>query len=752
MDYIKKKICLEVARTRTQGLVPYYELGKAYGQHEPYYVSVCNNCGYSGETGETFDKCPQCGSTDISLKPACKSISSLELEPADDPNGNWGQFPANPCFLAKWDKTYMGMLHAYYSLLNMVRDGIRLRKVSTKDGEVIFTGDLGAFELKGECFDAVTEPDYLYEYAAYDASEFHATEIDSLRPEARKIYRTSQNVPQKFVVLIDDFERFKVLASYLDGTGYSELGTGINIEGGDTYYKWARYCQVVDFCIGKINIPSRIFNKHIKVPKSMPCADVKPYKEWLENYQKLSADCCNLRLYEDMGGKDFLDYLVASGMGKCNDISRKIDSLPYAVPYIEMPLLLTQTFTDVGVLTNIEGKAYDDSLSGPSASPDENTRPHGTLRISKEGSGFTEQREIDGIVMSGKGICIDQIIMSGKSMTYPASWEVESEDVYPHPFKTESLIRTLRSPKRYTDDEDNLLPGLFRKFDDPAGQMYECEKSGNSWVMSAMTATESEGLENGDGKTSAEVRYTGTSGTRFYRSITVAEAGRRLAEAEEIEGGKEGGTYFFKVKYDNSPEKPMTLPYATGNTANLYLVDGETHLYRGDYISGIDRSTYPGEVVFTYVVGGYFYMDDDGNVTPAFGGDIYKERYVVDTGHVETAVIDGVDGVPVYSEYIDFDGAAEEFYSPRYNLYRTGNTACVVEMDTAAIWDPDFSFDAYLTKEEYLTGFSMPPKVDVNVTVDRGGVSAFERHYKLAECNTMQDLMQYNNSEFFPEI
>jgi hypothetical protein len=72
-------------------------------------------------------------------------------------------------------------------------------------------------------------------------------------------------------------------------------------------------------------------------------------------------------------------------------------------------------------------------------------------------------------------------------------------------------------------------------------------------------------------------------------------------------------------------------------------------------------------------------------------------------------------------------------------------------MDTAAIWDPDFSFDAYLTKEEYLTGFSMPPKVDVNVTVDRGGVSAFERHYKLAECNTMQDLENYNNGEFFPE-
>jgi hypothetical protein len=45
----------------------------------------------------------------------------------------------------------------------------------------------------------------------------------------------------------------------------------------------------------------------------------------------------------------------------------------------------------------------------------------------------------------------------------------------------------------------------------------------------------------------------------------------------------------------------------------------------------------------------------------------------------------------------------------------------------------------------------MPPKVDVNVTIDRGGVSVFEKHYKLAECNTMQDLQNYHNGEFFPD-
>ena len=113
-----------------------------------------------------------------------------------------------------------------------------------------------------------------------------------------------------------------------------------------------------------------------------------------------------------------------------------------------------------------------------------------------------------------------------------------------------------------------------------------------------------------------------------------------------------------------------------------------------------------------------------------------------------------MDNVPVWSEYIDFEADAKEFYSPRYGLYRTGNTANIIELASAEQWTAKdgygdaYSYDAYLTKEDYLTAFSLPPKVDVNVTIDRGGVSVFEKHYKLSECNTMQDLVNYGNNFF----
>ena len=206
----------------------------------------------------------------------------------------------------------------------MVRSGVKLRKVETKGGEIIFTEDVGAFEWKGECFSGGTEPNYLYEYAAYDAENFTSVQIDSLREETRNIYRATIQDKDKhnFIVLIKDYEKFQKYASYFDVVTIPSSVTDKTI-GTDVHKKWADYCEIVDDLIGNIKVPASIFNKHIKVPKTMPCAVVEGYKEWLENYQSLSADCCNMRLWEDMGGEDMLDFL--SGYGDvCKEKREKI--------------------------------------------------------------------------------------------------------------------------------------------------------------------------------------------------------------------------------------------------------------------------------------------------------------------------------------------------------------------------------------------------------------------------------------------
>lgn len=671
MDYIKKTISIEGARTRTQGLMPYYEFGAAYPQH------VSGDSAYS-----------------------CFTVTELDLTVASGDNGNWGQFVANPCFLVECGKTYESMLQKYYDILNMVRDGVKLRKVATKEGQTIFTEDINAFEWNGECFDGGEEPDSLYEYAAYDAEYFTSTEIESLRPETRNVYTANVEVNDDFIVLIKDFEKFQGLVSYLDGVSVPVSVTTHNI-GYNIHTKWADYCQVVDDLIGKINIPASIYNKHIKTPKSMPCADVQPYIEWLENYPK--EDCCNARLYDDMGGDEMLDEL-RKHQNECTDKLRALNELQYAVPYIEMPILLTQNCTDIGVLTNIDGVPYDSGLTC-------DERPHG--------------------IGSPTGLTIDEIIMGTSAHT---GGDIE----------VESLLQTLRNRKKYTDDEDNVLPGDFQKFQGkPAGKMFKCVKTGNEWIMNETPNNPA----NGDGKTSEECKNT-----NYYRSVTTCASGIRIAETEEEETNQEepsGTYYYFLVKYDNSEEKPMKIPYKVGNVTNVYLVDSAESIYRGDFIIGLTAASKTFKV--KYVIGGYFIGDVNGNYlswTHLESGDVYYEEYVLDETHVDYVALDGVDNVPVWSKYIDFQGAAKEFYSTRYGLTRTGNTANIIRLTSGDIWNKDFAYDAYLTKEEYLTGFSLPPKADVNVTVDRGGVSAFEKHYKLSECNTMQDLVNHGNNFF----
>lgn len=828
MDFIKKTICIEGARTRTQGLMPYYEIGAEYP----------------------------------SVSGGCHRIETLGLTVASGENGNWGQIVANPCFLN--GKTYESMLGKYYEMLNLVRYGKKLRKVETKDGE-IFTEDIGAFSWNGQCFDGGEEPGFLYDYAAYDSNDFYSVEVDSLREEAKRIYYYSgeESIDDTFIVLIENYDYFLALSKYLSGTTYdtdlSDLDP-VDIYSGSIHYEWARYCSVIDLCIGKIDIPSWIYNKHIKAPKSMPCADVEPYITWLKNYQTLSADCCNTRLWEDMGGYDMLEYLETSAETKCKEYSEVLNGLNYSTPYVEMPILLTQNYTDVGVLTNVNGVEYDETKKGPSADQSGNTRPHGTFQIGS--CGFTSSDEIAPFIHDGIGVSLDQVLMcDGETRHYyPTTEEYEKdpesytdESGYTiYPIETESLLQTLRGRKKYTDDKDNVLPGLFKQFDKPAGQMFVCLKGDPSyyqlevsaqtivcgettewcvkyveneslsdedvrgrenfrvsyeeifrghlteqeanevlsderrkyeeygtgesneyiiaaaaaaWVMSALTQDEPVDCVNADGESNSDVKYTisddqdyGTAKNKKFRTITTPYSGIRIAMTEEEETGEYEAAYthyFFMVKYLNDEDNPMTNPYKVGNTTNVYCYDKENQIYRGDFIheepniyeeSGI---TY---IEIKYVIGGFFRADENGNYLDYIGGgDIYYEKHIYDRSHVDYVALDGVDEVPVWSEYVDFETDAKEFYSPRLNLYRTGNTANIIEATTGEEWLSGETYDAYLTKEDYLINFSLPPKVDVNVTIDRGGVSAFEKHYKLAECNTMQDLMQYNNGEFFPD-
>ena len=333
---------------------------------------------------------------------------------------------------------------------------------------------------------------------------------------------------------------------------------------------------------------------------------------------------------------------------------RETNGGTYVTPYIEIPLVLNQDIADLGHMTD-----YQDE--------------------------WNEFPNKDGIS-----------IYSGDTYTYT----------------TDSKLQFLRSKKLYTDDDGNLLPGLFEE----EGKLWKYTYDGEKWSHSNQEArfankTCGDGLSNGE-----------CVNVNIYRTVSIDAIVQAM-----LSGASTDGSYYFYVKYKNDKETPMKIPFTVG------VVDG----------SGISNISYDSD----FVTFEYSYNDIQ-----------YKETYKYNTGQTMEIVLDGYENITIYYNEIDYDFTEQTIYNKHYGLYREGNLADIVQYREGHVWCDDKSngyvasaetINAPIFKEEYLLGISSTFKADVNVTINRGNAAAFERHFKLSECNTMEDLEVMGNGQFF---
>ena len=338
---------------------------------------------------------------------------------------------------------------------------------------------------------------------------------------------------------------------------------------------------------------------------------------------------------------------------------RETDGGTYVTPYIEIPLVLNQDIADLGHMTD-----YQDE--------------------------WNEFPNKDGIS-----------VYSGDTYTYT----------------TDSKLQFLRSKKLYTDDDGNLLPGLFEE----EGKLWKYTYDGKKW--SHLNQSESfVNKECGDGLSNGECVVTATTQTpKYYRTVSTDAIVQAM-----LSGASTDGSYYFYVKYKNDKEAPMKIPFTVG------VVDG----------SGISNISYDSD----FVTFEYSYNDIK-----------YKETYKYNTGQTMEIVLDGYENITIYYNEIDYDFTEQTIYNKHYGLYREGNLADIVQYREGHVWCDDKSngyvasaetINAPIFKEEYLLGISSTFKADVNVTINRGNAAAFERHFKLSECNTMEDLENSGNNIF----
>lgn len=336
----------------------------------------------------------------------------------------------------------------------------------------------------------------------------------------------------------------------------------------------------------------------------------------------------------------------------------RTDGGSYVTPYIDIPILLTQDIQDIGHMTD-----YQDNLND-----------------------FPNE---DGISVDTK---------FSNNIPNPLAERRESASGY----TTDSKLQFVRSGTIYTDDNGNLLPGLFVE----DGKLWLYRYDGTKWSHSNQPASFN-GKTCGDGLSNGECKNA-----NVYRTASLD-----ATVQEVLSGASTNDYYYFYVKYKNDESNPMTIPFVESDTVH------------------INTTSNPGFITINYTY----------NEIP------YKETYKYNTGQTMTVPLDGFENIEIYYNEIDYEFTEETIYNKQYELYREGNIAEISEYIVADVWgryDYENTINAPVFKEEYLLGVSSAFESEVDVSVNRGNAAAFERHFKLSECNTLEDLENYSNNIF----
>lgn len=207
-----------------------------------------------------------------------------------------------------------------------------------------------------------------------------------------------------------------------------------------------------------------------------------------------------------------------------------------------------------------------------------------------------------------------------------------------------------------------------------------------------------------------------------------------------------GGIYCFKIKYINNEDAPVKIPFVTnesGNTKNMVnIISHKDNELTGDYIYEAKINQEKNKVTFSYVLGADIKDDEIVKNT----GIVYEEilNYVKTSAKT---IVDGFECV-VWYENIDLDSNLKTIYNEEYGMYVDVRIAHIKGMVIGDVWRENIATSLPLFSKENSNSLYDNPKIDINLTFNRGNAAGWEKHFKLSECNTMRDLENYGNNYF----
>ena len=293
------------------------------------------------------------------------------------------------------------------------------------------------------------------------------------------------------------------------------------------------------------------------------------------------------------------------------------------------------------------------------------------------------------------------------------------------------------------------------------------------------------GLRCADGE---DVDQNSTSGV--YRNVTIVSCIKNLEPRAEL-----GEMYYVLARYDNGMRGdgtivPLKIPYlpdvplniatysktrtkyeviCNDNVIGMYdtRIEAKQNLQKGCKIKEVEITisgmTYDvienitpnenGYIEIEYTKGkGCTIKKDENGKAEIVGidntGIRYKDTIRYIPNNFDIIPIDGVYPAELYYDTLDLEGSKKTIYSEEYNLKRKALRSEIVSMETGSQWAVEDAVNALLFTKEGSDGIKEEPKYDINLLYNRGNAAAWENHFKLSECNTLEDLENYGNNFF----
>ena len=230
-----------------------------------------------------------------------------------------------------------------------------------------------------------------------------------------------------------------------------------------------------------------------------------------------------------------------------------------------------------------------------------------------------------------------------------------------------------------------------------------------------------------------------------YRNVTILSCIDSLVGKKNV-----GDIYYVLARFDNGRVNPTTIleggeihslkiPYIPGKELNIVSYEDGTEVY--DKVVSITPKEGQGVVEIEYVKG----VKSDLSGTT---GVHYKDTINYTSNNFDIVPIDGVYPSELYYDALDIEKSKETVFSNEYVLNRKALRSEIIGMEIGTQWTGEGAVSALLFTKDGAEGLQEEPKYNINMLYNRGNAAAWENHFKLSECNTMEDLENYGNNFF----